>query len=66
MRFGGGDVGFRPLAETIEVVTIAAAWDPTRRKYVVPAIVDIAIDIGAEMAKATVLKKAVRQPERAH
>lgn len=66
MRFGGGDVVFRPLAETIEVVTIAAAWDPTRRKDVVPAIVDIAIDIGAEMAKATVLKKSARQPERAH
>lgn len=63
MRFGGSDVVFRPLAETIEVVTIAAAWDPTRRKDVVPAIVEIAIDLGTEMAKTTVQKKAVRQPE---
>lgn len=49
MRFGGGDVVFRPLAETINVVTIAAAWDPTRRKDVIPSIVEIAISIGAEM-----------------
>jgi len=51
MRFGGGDVVFRPLVETIEVVTIAAAWDPTRRKDVVPSIVEIAIDLGTEMEK---------------
>jgi DNA-binding transcriptional LysR family regulator len=51
MRFGGGDVVFRPLIEEIEVVTIAAAWDPNRRKDVVPSIVEIAIDIGAEMEK---------------
>jgi DNA-binding transcriptional LysR family regulator len=49
MRFGGGDVVFRPLVESINVVTIAAAWDPTRRKDVIPSIVDIAINIGAEM-----------------
>lgn len=63
MRFGGSDVVFRPLAETIEVVTIAAAWDPTRRKDVVPAIVEIAIDLGTEMAKTTVPKNAARRPE---
>jgi hypothetical protein len=51
MRFGGGDVVFRPLVEKIEVVTIAAAWDPTRRKDVVPSIVEIAIDLGTEMEK---------------
>lgn len=66
MRFGGGDVVFRPLAETIEVVTIAAAWDPARRKDVVPAIVEIAIDIGAEMKKIPVLQNAMHQPERAY
>ena len=49
MRFGSGDAVFRPLIEEIEVVTIAAAWDPTRRKDVVPSIVEIAIDIGVEM-----------------
>ncbi len=63
MRFGGSDVVFRPLAETIEVVTIAAAWDPTRRKDVVPAIVEIAIDLGTEMAKTTVPKNTASRPE---
>ena len=66
MRFGGGDVVFRPLVETIEVVTIAAAWDPTRRKNVVPSIVEIAIGLGTEMEKIPVLKSALRQTQRAH
>lgn len=66
MRFGGGDVVFRPLIEKIEVVTIAAAWDPTRRKDVVPSIVQIAIDLGTEMEKIPVLKKASRKREPAH
>jgi DNA-binding transcriptional LysR family regulator len=65
MRFGGGDVVFRPLVETIEVVTIAAAWDPTRRKDVVPSIVEIAIGLGTEMEKIPVLKSALRQTQRA-
>ena len=64
MRFGGGDVVFRPLVESIEVVTIAAAWDPTRKKDVVPSIVEIAIDIGTEMTKGSVLKNVVRKLER--
>ena len=66
MRFGGGDVVFRPLVEEIEVVTIAAAWDPTRRKDVVPSIVEIAIDLGTEMEKIPALKSALRKRERAH
>jgi DNA-binding transcriptional LysR family regulator len=66
MRFGGGDVVFRPLVENIEVVTIAAAWDPTRRKDVVPSIVQIAIGLGTEMEKIPALKKVRRKPERAH
>lgn len=49
MRFGGGDVVFRPLVESIDVVTIAAAWDPARRKDVIPSLVEIAAGIGAEM-----------------
>ena len=49
MRFGGGDVVFRPLLETIHVVSIAAAWSPTRRKDLVPLIVDIAKDIGMDI-----------------
>jgi DNA-binding transcriptional LysR family regulator len=51
MRFGGDHVVFRSLIEPIEVVTIAAAWDPARRKDTVPSIVNIAIDIGNEMKK---------------
>jgi DNA-binding transcriptional LysR family regulator len=66
MRFGGGDVVFRPLVENIEVVTIAAAWDPTRRKDVVPSIVDIAIGLGNEMEKIPALKRASRKTQRVH
>jgi DNA-binding transcriptional LysR family regulator len=58
MRFGGGDVVFRPLVENIEVVTIAAAWDPTRRKDVVPSIVEIAIALGTEVEKIPAVQKA--------
>ncbi len=66
MRFGGGDVVFRPLVEKIEVVTVAAAWDPTRRKDVVPSIVEIAIDLGTEMEKIPALTSALRKAERTH
>jgi DNA-binding transcriptional LysR family regulator len=48
MRFGGGDVVFRPLVERIDVVSIAAAWNPARRKELVPALIDIAAAIGAD------------------
>jgi DNA-binding transcriptional LysR family regulator len=51
MRFGGTDVVFRSLTPTIEVVTIAAAWDPSRGKDVVPAIINIACTVGDEMQK---------------
>jgi DNA-binding transcriptional LysR family regulator len=48
MRFGGGDVVFRPLIETIDVVNIAAAWNPQRQKDLVREIVEIAVSIGAD------------------
>ncbi len=48
MRFGGGDVVFRPLVETVNVVSIAAAWNPERRKDLVPEIITIAASIGAD------------------
>jgi DNA-binding transcriptional LysR family regulator len=51
MRFGGDHVVFRPLVEKIEVVTIAAAWDPSRRKDVVPSIVGIAVNAGSSMLR---------------
>ena len=47
MRFGGADVVFRPLVETINVISIAAAWNPQRRKELNPALVSIAAEIGA-------------------
>lgn len=47
MRFGGGDVVFRSLTETIRVVSIAAAFNPQQQKDLVPAIIEIASDIGA-------------------
>jgi hypothetical protein len=47
MRFGGGDVVFRPLVETINVVSIAAAFDPQRNKDLVPDIIATAAEIGA-------------------
>jgi DNA-binding transcriptional LysR family regulator len=48
MRFGGSDVVFRPLAETIDVVSIAAAFDPRRHNDPVPEIVAMAAEIGAD------------------
>jgi DNA-binding transcriptional LysR family regulator len=53
MRFGGSDVVFRSLVENIEVVTIAAAWDPARCKEVVPAIIEIAYNVAMGTGKAT-------------
>lgn len=47
MRFGGGDVVFRPLVEMINVVSIAAAFSPFRNKDLIPTIVEIATGIGA-------------------
>lgn len=61
MRFGGGDVVFRPLTPTIEVVTIAAAWDPARGKDLIPAIVDIAARIGADMQSRPAVKPATAE-----
>jgi DNA-binding transcriptional LysR family regulator len=48
IRFGGGDVVFRPLVETLKVVSIAAAWNPALGKELVPTIVSMAADIGAD------------------
>ena len=46
-RRGTSDVVFRPLKETINVISIAAAWNPKRRKELIPALVTIAAEIGA-------------------
>jgi DNA-binding transcriptional LysR family regulator len=50
MRFGGGEVVFRPLIETINVVSIAAAWNPNQQKELVPVLIEIAAKIGADRA----------------
>lgn len=54
MRFGGSDVVFRSLVESIEVVSIAAAWNPQRRKRPISDIVAIAREIGAGSAGAAI------------
>ena len=61
MRFGGGDVVFRPLVETIDVVSIAAAWKPSLCKELVPTIVGIAADIAAT-GKRCLLPDRRRKP----
>ena len=61
MRFGGGEVVFRPLAETVNVVSIAAVWNPQRRKDVVPEIIDIAEAIGANQVALPVQPIAARR-----
>lgn len=65
MRFGGGDVVFRPLDKMIKVVTIAAAWNPERRQDVIPGIVDIAVDIGLEMESLPIPDHAARKIQEA-
>ena len=50
MRFGGSAVVFRPLIETINVVTIAAVWDPSLRNEFVPKLVDSAIEIAGHVS----------------
>ena len=62
MRFGGGDVVFRSLVETIDVVSIAAAWNPARRRDHILELVDIAADIGADReAKAVPLRAPAKR-----
>jgi DNA-binding transcriptional LysR family regulator len=65
MRFGGRDVVFRPLAETINVVSIAAAFDPQRQKDLVPDIIAIAAEIGAG-SSALAIQRAEPAVEDAH
>jgi DNA-binding transcriptional LysR family regulator len=64
MRFGGGDVVFRPLVEAINVVSIAAAWSPAHQKDLVPLIVEIATDIGADREALPVPRNSSAKPMR--
>jgi DNA-binding transcriptional LysR family regulator len=52
MRFGGSSVIFRPLVETINVVTIAAVWDPSLKNEFIPRLVESALDIGGHVQAA--------------
>jgi hypothetical protein len=61
MRFGNKHVVFRPLVETVDVVTIAAAWHPKRCKDSVPEIVAIAKAIGARSSVVPIKTVEARQ-----
>ena len=66
MRFGSSAVAFRPLVETIDVVTIAAVWDPSLNNEFVPRMVEIALQVAGPvetkpMAKSLTDKKARAQ-----
>jgi DNA-binding transcriptional LysR family regulator len=61
MRFGGSEVVFRPLTETVNVVSIAAVWNPQRRKDIVPEIIDIAEAIGANQVALPVQPAAAKR-----
>ena len=49
MRFGSSAVAFRPLVETIDVVTIAAVWDPSLNNEFVPRMVEIALQVAGHV-----------------
>jgi DNA-binding transcriptional LysR family regulator len=51
MRFGSSSVVFRPLVERIDVVTIAAIWNPSLRNEFVPKLVDAALEIGGHVSQ---------------
>ena len=48
-------------SETVNVVSIAAVWNPQRRKDVVPEIIDIAEAIGANQVALPVQPIAARR-----
>ena len=67
MRFGSSAVAFRPLVETIDVVTIAAVWDPSLNNEFVPRMVEIALQVAGPveakpMTRGFPDKKARAQP----
>ena len=49
MRFGSDSVVFRPLVERIDVVTIAAIWNPSLRNEFIPKLVESALEVGGSI-----------------
>ena len=65
MRFGSSAVAFRPLVETIDVVTIAAVWDPSLKNEFVPKMVEIALRIAGPVDAKPVTKRPTDKKARA-
>jgi hypothetical protein len=63
MRFGSSAVAFRPLVETIDVVTIAAVWDPSLNN--VPRMVEIALQIAGPVETKPMTKSLTDKKARA-
>ena len=62
MRFGGSAVVFRPLAETIKVVTVAAVWDPSHKNELVPKMINAALEIGGNVDMKSPPKRRAGKP----
>jgi DNA-binding transcriptional LysR family regulator len=65
MRFGSSAVAFRPLVETIDVVTIAAVWDPSLKNEFVPKMVEIALQIAGPVDAKPATKRPTDKKARA-
>ena len=65
MRFGSSAVAFRPLVETIDVVAIAAVWDPSLKNEFVPKMVEIALEIAGPVDAKPVTKRPTDKKARA-
>ena len=66
MRFGSSAVAFRPLVETIDVVTIAAVWDPSLNNEFVPRMVEIALEVAGPVETKPMTKSLTDKKARAH
>ena len=65
MRFGSSAVAFRPLVETIDVVTIAAVWDPSLNNEFVPRMVEIALQVAGPVETKPMAKSLTGEKARA-
>lgn len=65
MRFGSSAVAFRPLVETIDVVTIAAVWDPSLNNEFVPRMVEIALQVAGPVETKPMTKSLTDKKARA-
>jgi len=63
MRFGGADVTFRRLVETINVVSIAAAWHARPQREIVLHIVEMAAEIGSRRLITPILSNIKKRQQ---